>query len=94
MLATLASILDFFHNAFKDIISRASSSDVPVNFFHESLCALSIPLDALDKLYKMTFCFVNFLFASVFPSCILFCCCIVTYVHCAHLHDFALEKNT
>ena len=72
MLATFASILDFFENAFKHIISRASSSDVSVHFFHKSSCAISIPLDVLDKFYKMTFYFVNFLFASLFLSSILF----------------------
>ena len=94
MLATFASILDFFQYAFKDIILRASSSDESVHFFHKSSCAISIPLDVLDKFYKMTFYFVNFLFASPFPSCILFCYYIVTFLDCAHLHNFALEKNT
>ena len=32
----------------------------------------NILLEALDKFYEMTFYFVNFLFASQFPSCILF----------------------
>ena len=94
MLATFESILDFFEYAFKDIISRASSSDVSVHFFHKSSCAISIPLDALDKFDKMTYYFVNFLFTSLFSSCILFCNCVVTFVDCAHLHDFALEKDT
>ena len=65
MLATFASILDFFQYAFKDIISKASSSDASVHFFHKPSCAISISLDVLDKFYKMTYCFVNFLFASV-----------------------------
>ena len=72
MLATFASILDFFQYAFKDIISRASSSDVSVYFFHKSSRAISIPLDALDKFYTMTFYLANFWFALLFPSCILF----------------------
>ena len=72
MLATFASILDFFQYAFKDIISRASSYDVLVYFFHKSSCTIAIPLDALDKFYEMTFYLVNFLFASLFLSCILF----------------------
>ena len=72
MLATFASILDFFQCAFKDVISRASSSDVSVHFFDKLSCAISIPLDVLDKFYKMTFYFVNFLFASLFLSCIPF----------------------
>ena len=95
MLATFASILDFFQyvHVFKGIISRASSSDVSVHFFPKSSSAISIPLDAVDKFYKMTY-LVNFLFASLFPSCILFCYRIVTFVDCAHLHDFAIEKDT
>ena len=32
----------------------------------------SILLDVLDTFYKMSFYLVNFLFASQFPSCILF----------------------
>ena len=60
MLATFASILDFFQYAFKDIISRASSSDVSVHFFYKSSSAISIWLDMLDRFYKMTFYFVNF----------------------------------
>ena len=71
MLAKFGSILDFFQYAFKDIL-RASSSDVLVHFFHKSSCAISIPLDVLDIFYKMTFYFGNFLFASLFPSCIRF----------------------
>ena len=55
ILATFASILNFFQYAFKDIISRASSSDVSVHFFHKSSCAISIPLDALDEFYKNDF---------------------------------------
>ena len=47
--------------AFIDIISRASSSDVLVNFFHKSSKAISIPLDVIHKFYKMTFYFVNLL---------------------------------
>ena len=94
MLAMLASFLNFFKYAFKDIISRASSSDVSVHFCHKSSCTISNPLDALDKFYEMTFYFVDFLFASLFPSCILFCYCIVTFVDCAHLHNFAQEKDT
>ena len=70
MLAIFGSILDLFQYAFKDIISRASSSDVSVHFFHKSSFALSNPLDELDKFYKITFYFVNFAFASLFPSCI------------------------
>ena len=92
MLATFGSILDFFQYAVKDIISRASSSDVSVHFFHKSSFAISIPLDTLDKSYKMIFIWLIFLFASLFPLCILFCYCIVPFVDCAHLHDFALEK--
>ena len=94
MLDTFASILDFFQYANKDIISKASSSEVSVHFFHKSSCAISIPLDALDKFYKMTFYFVNFFFASLIPSCILFRYCKVTFLDCAHLDDFALEKDT
>ena len=60
MLATTASILDFFQYAFKDIISRASGSDLLVHFFHKSSCAISISLDVLDKFYKMIFYFVKF----------------------------------
>ena len=70
MLAIFASILDFSQYAFKDIISRASSYDLSAHYFHKSSSAISIPLRVLDKFYKMTFCFVNFLFASPFPSCI------------------------
>ena len=55
MLATIASILDIFQYASKDIISRASSSVVSVHFFHKSSCAMSNPLDALDKFYKNDF---------------------------------------
>ena len=94
MLVAFASILDFFQYADKDIISRASSSAKSVHFFHKSSCAISIPLGAIDEFYKKTFYFVNFWFASLFPSCILFCYCIVTFVDCAHLHGFALEKDT
>ena len=94
MLATFASILDFFQYAVKDIILKVSSSHVLVHFFHQSTCAISIPLDVLHKFYIMTFYFVNFLFASLFSSCILFCYCIVTFVDCAHFHDLALEKAT
>ena len=72
MLATFASILNFFQYAFRGIISRASSSDVSVHFFHKSSCAISVPLGVLDKFYKMTFYLVNFFFASLFPSCIFF----------------------
>ena len=72
MLDTFASILDFIQNALKDIISRASSSDVSVHFFHKSSCAITIPLDALDKFYVMTFISLIFLFASLCLSCILF----------------------
>ena len=72
MLAKFASILDFFQYALKDIVSRASSSDVSAHSFHKSSCAISISFGVLDKFYKMTFYFVNFLFASLFPSCILF----------------------
>ena len=78
---------------FKEIILRASSSDVSVHFFHKSSCAIFIPLDAVGKFYKMTY-FVNCLFASLFPPCILLCYCTVTFVDCAHLHDSALEKDT
>ena len=94
MLATFASSLDFFQYEDKDIISKASSSDVSVHFFHKSSCAISIPLDALDIYYEMTFYFVIFLFASLFPSRILFSYYIVTFVDCARLHDFTLEKDT
>ena len=94
MLATFVSILYFFQYADKDIILKATISDVPVHFFHKSSCAISITLDALDKFYKITFYFANYLFALLFPLCFLFCCCIVTFVDCAHLHDFALEKDT
>ena len=93
MLAIFASILDLFQYALKDIISRASSSDISVHFFHKSSCTISNLLDALHKFYKMTFYFVGFLFASLFPSSILFCYCVVTFVNCAHLHNFALEKD-
>ena len=60
MLATFAPILDFFQYAFKDIISKASSSDMSIHFFYKLSCATSNPIDALDKFYKMTFYFVNF----------------------------------
>ena len=55
---------------------------------------MSNPLDALDKFYKNDFYFVNFSFASLFPLCILFCYCMVTFMDRAHLHNFALEKDT
>ena len=71
MLATFASILDFFQYSFKHIISRASSFDVSVHFFYKS-CAMSNPLDALNKFYEMTFYFVNFLFASHFNHVFFF----------------------
>ena len=72
MLATFASILGFFQYADKDIISKASSSDVSAHFFHKSSCAISIPLDALDKFYKMTFVNVVLMF------------CLLRYFH----HEF------
>ena len=71
MLSTFESIFDFFQYAFKDIISRVSSSDVLVHFFHKSSCAISIRSDVLHKFYKMIFYFVHFLFASLY-ICILF----------------------
>ena len=92
MLATFASILDFFQYAFKDIISRASSFDVSVHFFHKSSCAISIRLDVLNKFYKITFVSLIFLFASLF-SYVFSCCCIVTFVDCAHWHDFTPQKD-
>ena len=71
VLPRFASILDFFQYAFKDIILRANSSEVSVHFFHKSSCALFIPLDVLDKFYKILF-FLKFLFASLFPLFIFF----------------------
>ena len=94
MLAKIASILDFFQYTFKDIISRASSFDVFVYFFHKSSCAISNTLDALDIFFKMTFYFVNFFLLYYFHHVFFFCYCIVTFVDCAHLHDFAPEKDT
>ena len=76
MLDTFASILDFIQMAFKDIISRASNSDVSVHFFHKSSCAITIPLDALDKLYIMTIIslifFVCFSISIVYSFLILY----------------------
>ena len=94
MLATFASILDFFQYAFKDTISRASSFDVSVHFFHKSSCTISIPFDVLDKFYKTTFYFENFFVCFTISIMYSFCYCIVTFVDCAHSHDFALEKDT
>ena len=94
MLAIFASILDFFRYAFKDIILRTSSSDVSVHFFHKSSCAISIPLDVLDRFNKMTFYFVNIFVCFPFSIFYSFCYCIVTFVDCVHSHDFALEKDT
>ena len=93
MLATFASILDFFHYAFKRIILRASSSEVSVHFFHKSLSAISIPLDVHDKFYKMTFYFVNFFVCFTISVIYSFCLCTVTFVDCEHWHDFTLEKD-
>ena len=78
VLPRFASILDFFQYAFKDIISRANSSDVSVHFFHKSSFAIFIPLDELDKFYKIVF--VKFLFASLLLLCIFFCYCMVAFV--------------
>ena len=76
MLDTFASIRDFIQNAFKDIISRASNSDVSVNFFHKSSCTITTPLDALNKLYIMTFIslifFVCFSISIVYSFLILY----------------------
>ena len=76
MLDTFASILDFIQMAFKDITLRASNSDVSVHFFHKSSCAITIPLDALDKLYIMTFIssifFVCFSISIVYSFLILY----------------------
>ena len=54
------------------ILFREHSSDVSVHLFYKSSCTISIPLDVLDKFYKMNLYFVNFLFASLLLSCILF----------------------
>ena len=91
MLATFASILDFFQSRFKDIISRVSRADVLVHFFHKSSCAISIPLDVLHKFCKMAFYFVDFLLSFTISIMCFFCYCIVTFVD---LHDFVLEKDT
>ena len=93
MLATFASILEFFHYANKDIISKASSSDVSVHFFHKSSCAIFIPLDALDKFYKMTFYLLRY-FHHVFFFCYWIVTVLFLLLDSAHLHDFALEKRT
>ena len=94
MLATFAIILDFFQYAFKDIILKAGNSDVFSHFFHKSLFAISIPLDVLDKFYKMIFYFVNFFVCFTIFIMYSFCYCTVTFVDCAHWHGFALEKDT
>ena len=73
-----------------DIISRASNSDVSVHFFYKSSCAISIRLDVLDKLYKMTFYFVNFFVCFTIFMMYFF----VTCGDCAHWHDFVPEKDT
>ena len=93
MLATFASIFDFFQYAFNNYISRASSSDVSVHFFHKSSCAISVLLEVLDKFYKMTFYFVNFFVCfTIFFT--YFCYCIVAFVDYAHWYDFNPEKYT
>ena len=90
VLPRFASILDFFQYAFKDIISIANSSDVSVHSFHKSSCAIFMPLDVLNKFYKILY-FLKFLFASLFLLCIflfLYSC----FLDCVHLLDFTLEK--
>ena len=78
-LPRFASILDFFQYAFKDIILRANNSDVSVHFFHKSSCAIFIPLDELDRFYKIHFfcgVFVCFTISIMY----FFCYCMVTLV--------------
>ena len=92
VLPIFASILDFFQYAFKNLISRANSSDISVHFFHKSSCAIFIPLDELDRFCKFiflgSFCLLHYV-------CYVFFLLLYGYFHdCVHLCDFTLEKNT
>ena len=72
VLPRFALILDFFQFAFKDVISRANRSDVSVHFFHKSSCAIFIPLDELDKFYKilffLSFCLLHYFYYVFFVT--------------------------
>ena len=93
VLLRFASTLDFFQYVFKDIVSRAISSDVSVHFFHKSLCTIFTQLDVLDKFYKIHV-FSKFMFAPLFLLCNFFLVMYSYFRDCVHLHDFILEKNT
>ena len=91
VLPRFASILDFFQYAFKDIISRANSCDVSVQIFRKSSCAIFIPLDMLDKFYKILF-FLSFYLLHDF-YCAFFLLLHSYFRDCVQLHDFTPEKN-
>ena len=85
-----ASLVDFFQYAFKDIISRANSSDVSVHFFYQSSCVIFIPLDVLDKFYKISLFFKVFVCFNI--SICIFLLLYSYFCDCVPLHDFTLEK--
>ena len=67
IIALFALTVDNFQFAFKDIFSRAISSDVLVHFIHKSSSRTVIQLGILDNFYKMN-CFLLTVYSFYIPS--------------------------